>query len=334
MHDLKQTEMTTIEDVIRERSYGLFNLMYNSETRYDNYKLLRVACESQNYHVAERLCKYIDESREMEFITDPIDLILEECEFTVIMFFAKYNWFQLIEKLKGKLSLNYINLREYDEGRTALFIATENSNHLAVKALISIGANPSLGTKYDERRWNDLRNEIVDNLPTYFEDLNQYEQHLYYDYLERYYDTEIEYENYGVRNYLVELANLSDEFFDVYIEDHIISDVTPAMIACKQKNEFLLELLWVDSVTEKQKDSSGINVFDYAISYSVVDFIFKKLAPYKLIENVEKILCSICQTEDSNVMTTCKHLYCEKCLLRWLNIKQNCPMCRKQFYSL
>ena len=81
-------------------------------------------------------------------------------------------------------------------------------------------------------------------------------------------------------------------------------------------------------------DSEDIFHSDFKNIFLVNDLSYS----YNLILNEKEIksdnLCSICHTTVSNVKTICNHYYCEDCLLRWLAIKQNCPMCRKQFYKL
>jgi ankyrin repeat protein len=333
MGDLKRTKLISIEESIKTYEHGIFEYWFDHDVYkpVDKYNFLRLACEYKNYKVASELYDCIDEQQETEFIIDDMDLILEEDTTTILMYFAEYNWFELIEKLKGKMSNDYINTREYQEGRTALFLAVESKNLLSVKALIDIGANPNLGTVYNERRFNELREEITNNIPLYYEDLPYYEQDSYYTYLEDYYDNEIQSENYNVRNYVVEISNLRDEFFDVYIEEHIVSNIIPSMVACNYKNLQLLEVLWTDSALEIN-DSNGYKMLEYAIaskSPDIIKFVFKKSAPYTDVESTED--CSICHGVRSNVKTVCNHLYCEECLLQWLSIKQNCPMCRKQF---
>lgn len=53
------------------------------------------------------------------------------------------------------------------------------------------------------------------------------------------------------------------------------------------------------------------------------------------IDSDEKNSCSICLEEffdagEGIVMTYCKHFYHEKCLARWLEIKQECPYCKEK----
>ena len=192
----------------------------------------------------------------------------------------------MIRKLKGKLSKEYINLREFEEGRTALYIATEMGNELAIKELIDIGADRNLGTVYDEERWDELRDEINESLPTNYEDLSADEQHIYYDYLNSYYNDEINDGNYEIRNYVTEIINLDDEFFDIYITDHIIYGITPSMIACKNKNIELLKILWEDNITGTYKNSNGYNILDYALksgNSAIEKFVKEKIMPYVFI---------------------------------------------------
>lgn len=48
------------------------------------------------------------------------------------------------------------------------------------------------------------------------------------------------------------------------------------------------------------------------------------------VEIIEK--CPICLTEDSNVVTSCKHQGCKDCFktIHNMNWKIDCPMCRKE----
>ena len=48
----------------------------------------------------------------------------------------------------------------------------------------------------------------------------------------------------------------------------------------------------------------------------------------KLHENQKKI-CSIClNLIDKKIILDCEHTFCKKCILKWLCINSNCPMCR------
>ena len=43
--------------------------------------------------------------------------------------------------------------------------------------------------------------------------------------------------------------------------------------------------------------------------------------------------CSICYTSKNLVYTACNHKFCEKCIKSWLQIKQNCPVCRRAVWD-
>ena len=93
MSESKRIKLNSIEDAIRLKSHEMFNYWYKRNT-YNNYKLLRIACEYKNYHIANKLCDYIETEEEMEYIVDTEHLILEMGEFTTLMYFAKYDWFR------------------------------------------------------------------------------------------------------------------------------------------------------------------------------------------------------------------------------------------------
>ena len=40
--------------------------------------------------------------------------------------------------------------------------------------------------------------------------------------------------------------------------------------------------------------------------------------------------CSICMTENSNIVTNCHHQYCYSCINQWYNKNTTCPLCRTQ----
>lgn len=41
-------------------------------------------------------------------------------------------------------------------------------------------------------------------------------------------------------------------------------------------------------------------------------------------------LCSVCYEKESDIITTCYHMYCKKCILKWTRKHDTCPMCRTQ----
>ena len=38
--------------------------------------------------------------------------------------------------------------------------------------------------------------------------------------------------------------------------------------------------------------------------------------------------CTICFSDNPNCKSKCNHYFCKSCILTWLNIKHNCPLCR------
>ena len=63
------------------------------------------------------------------------------------------------------------------------------------------------------------------------------------------------------------------------------------------------------------------------------------LDSYKIICDVKPIAvstietCSICYSDESNVMTKCEHQFCSDCIEKWLACKKTCPMCRGVCYD-
>jgi hypothetical protein len=55
----------------------------------------------------------------------------------------------------------------------------------------------------------------------------------------------------------------------------------------------------------------------------------KEMQGISEVENIET--CPICDTVDSNVITSCGHQYCLHCIVLWNN---SCPYCRKEKYDL
>ena len=43
--------------------------------------------------------------------------------------------------------------------------------------------------------------------------------------------------------------------------------------------------------------------------------------------------CSVCYTSKNLVYTACNHKFCENCIKCWLQIKQNCPVCRRAVWD-
>ena len=43
--------------------------------------------------------------------------------------------------------------------------------------------------------------------------------------------------------------------------------------------------------------------------------------------------CAICYTTYDLVYTACNHNFCESCIVSWLEIKRNCPVCRRSVWD-
>jgi hypothetical protein len=51
--------------------------------------------------------------------------------------------------------------------------------------------------------------------------------------------------------------------------------------------------------------------------------------------DVNGVECGICYDETfSTIHLPCKHVFCTSCLMKWMKVKQNCPMCRRDFEVL
>ena len=59
----------------------------------------------------------------------------------------------------------------------------------------------------------------------------------------------------------------------------------------------------------------------------ITGFIPKIAGPTEEMHEWEILPCSICD-EKSEIITFCKHQFCEKCIHSWLKTQQTCPMCR------
>ena len=45
------------------------------------------------------------------------------------------------------------------------------------------------------------------------------------------------------------------------------------------------------------------------------------------------MICAICYTANNLVYTACNHNFCEHCIHSWLQIKHNCPVCRRSVWG-
>jgi hypothetical protein len=43
--------------------------------------------------------------------------------------------------------------------------------------------------------------------------------------------------------------------------------------------------------------------------------------------------CSVCYTNKNLFYTACNHNFCENCIKTWLEIKKNCPVCRRSVWG-
>ena len=67
-----------------------------------------------------------------------------------------------------------------------------------------------------------------------------------------------------------------------------------------------------------------------SINYDNITFlIHEQLTNNVLLAEVDVKDCSICYDE-SKIVATCGHMFCDTCLLQWLNVHNCCPMCRTQ----
>ena len=59
--------------------------------------------------------------------------------------------------------------------------------------------------------------------------------------------------------------------------------------------------------------------------------ILEKINDDSLDENEEKA-CSICFEPNDLSLTKCGHIFCIACIKEWVNMKHNCPVCKKELY--
>ena len=98
-------------------------------------------------------------------------------------------------------------------------------------------------------------------------------------------------------------------------------------LGCSLKN--LVEIaLWFQSYRPER--------YQVKTKYS---YNHRELDSYKIICDIEPIAvstietCSICYSENSDVITDCKHQFCSDCIEKWLARKNTCPICRKECYD-
>jgi len=71
-----------------------------------------------------------------------------------------------------------------------------------------------------------------------------------------------------------------------------------------------------------------INEYLNRIGYELPEIWYKKIIKRKI-----KTECSICLSSYKEYLETpCNHIFCEKCILRWLKDNNQCPYCRRIIY--
>ncbi len=58
----------------------------------------------------------------------------------------------------------------------------------------------------------------------------------------------------------------------------------------------------------------------------IMENINSNIVKEKCVKEVES--CSICMDEKSNIITSCNHQFCKRCIIDWYCVEQNCPCCR------
>ena len=89
---------------------------------------------------------------------------------------------------------------------------------------------------------------------------------------------------------------------------------------------FNMDCLVIDDIFIIYKFYSNLNIDKQLIS--------SLLLKYKLIvvdDNDLLDVCNICLDDKTNVKTICNHIFHSNCLIDWLNIKNTCPCCLKNF---
>ena len=87
---------------------------------------------------------------------------------------------------------------------------------------------------------------------------------------------------------------------------------------------WFVELLPDVYIVEFDTYSSGV---EYLVHWAIKITIDKQININDITK--EKDICMICH-EESNVMTSCNHFYCENCILNWLSKNSKCPYCREE----
>ena len=70
----------------------------------------------------------------------------------------------------------------------------------------------------------------------------------------------------------------------------------------------------------------GFSEFIICGGYKVNIIIPKTILKSELQQEIED--CLVCLTNISNIYTSCFHLYCKDCIIKWLDKNTTCPYCR------
>ena len=90
------------------------------------------------------------------------------------------------------------------------------------------------------------------------------------------------------------------------------------------ENGYLEIAKWFVSINS---DKYTITIKDNdLVSYKVNIIIPKTILKSELQQEIEE--CLVCLTNISNIYTTCFHLYCKDCIIKWLDKNTTCPYCR------
>ncbi len=84
------------------------------------------------------------------------------------------------------------------------------------------------------------------------------------------------------------------------------------------------------NLTENSPEPNSDFIINHK-KYINFDILLKKIVKCKKILD-----CSICLTNQSDIITDCKHQYCKSCLDTWMNEKNkdSCPYCRNSISSI